>query len=91
MKILGINSSLYKLNSDTFFLFLLPPIIYDAGRCKDRKNGEFLGYFMPNRYLFENVDSVLLFAVIGTIWNTIAIGKASGGMNAKNKDNWLYF
>ena len=30
---------------------------------------------MPNRYLFENVDSVLLFAVIGTIWNTIAISK----------------
>lgn len=29
---------------------------------------------MPNRQLFENIDSVLLFAVVGTIWNTIAIG-----------------
>ena len=28
----------YVLNSDTFFLFLLPPIILEAG------------YFMPNRY-----------------------------------------
>ncbi|KJH43584.1 sodium/hydrogen exchanger 3 [Dictyocaulus viviparus] len=32
------------------------------------------GYFMPNRALFENVDSVVLFAVVGTIWNCLAIG-----------------
>jgi sodium/hydrogen exchanger-like protein 3 len=38
---------------------------------------------MPNRQLFENLDSVLLFAFVGTIWNTIAIGCtlwAMGGM-----------
>ena len=29
---------------------------------------------MPSRQLFENWDSVLLFAFIGTIWNTLAIG-----------------
>lgn len=29
---------------------------------------------MPNRQLFENLDSVMLFAVIGTIYNTVAIG-----------------
>lgn len=29
---------------------------------------------MPNRQLFENWDSVLLFAFVGTIWNTLAIG-----------------
>ena len=29
---------------------------------------------MPNRQLFENFDSVLLFAFCGTIWNTLAIG-----------------
>uniref|UniRef100_A0A8R1E4I5 Sodium/hydrogen exchanger n=1 Tax=Caenorhabditis japonica TaxID=281687 RepID=A0A8R1E4I5_CAEJA len=50
------------LDSHTFFLYLLPPIIFDAG------------YFMPNRALFENFDSVLVFSVIGTIWNTFAIG-----------------
>lgn len=33
-----------------------------------------VGYFMPNYQLFENIDSVLLFAVVGTVWNTIAIG-----------------
>uniref|UniRef100_A0A915AB44 Sodium/hydrogen exchanger n=1 Tax=Parascaris univalens TaxID=6257 RepID=A0A915AB44_PARUN len=29
---------------------------------------------MPNRALFENFGSVISFAVIGTIWNTFAIG-----------------
>ncbi|VDO10600.1 unnamed protein product, partial [Haemonchus placei] len=53
----------YSLDSHVFFLYLLPPIIFDAG------------YFMPNRALFENFDSVLLFAVVGTIWNCLAIGK----------------
>ncbi|KAI1703150.1 sodium/hydrogen exchanger family domain-containing protein [Ditylenchus destructor] len=51
-----------SLKSQTFFLYLLPPIMLDAG------------YFMPNRQLFENIDSILLFAILGTIWNTIAIG-----------------
>ncbi|VDM66955.1 unnamed protein product, partial [Strongylus vulgaris] len=54
----------YSLDSHVFFLYLLPPIIFDAG------------YFMPNRALFENCDSVLLFAVVGTIWNCIAIGSS---------------
>ncbi|EFO87792.1 CRE-NHX-3 protein [Caenorhabditis remanei] len=51
-----------KLDSHAFFLYLLPPIIFDAG------------YFMPNRALFKNFDSVLVFSVIGTLWNTFAIG-----------------
>ncbi|KAF1753863.1 hypothetical protein GCK72_020420 [Caenorhabditis remanei] len=51
-----------SLDSHTFFLYLLPPIIFDAG------------YFMPNRALFENLDSILVFSVFGTLWNTFAIG-----------------
>ncbi|CCD62993.1 putative Na(+)/H(+) antiporter nhx-3 [Caenorhabditis elegans] len=50
------------LDSHAFFLYLLPPIIFDAG------------YFMPNRALFKNFDSVLVFSVLGTLWNTFAIG-----------------
>jgi len=57
-----VSEDLFTLKSTTFFLYLLPPIIFDAG------------YFMPNRQLFENLDSVLLFAIVGTIWNTLAIG-----------------
>ncbi|CEF66869.1 Na+/H+ exchanger family and Cation/H+ exchanger domain-containing protein [Strongyloides ratti] len=64
LKKIHVDSSIFTLDSTTFFIFLLPPIIFDAG------------YFMPNRALFENVDSVLLFAVVGTIFNTICIGSS---------------
>ncbi|CAP22181.2 Protein CBR-NHX-3 [Caenorhabditis briggsae] len=67
-----------RLDSHAFFLYLLPPIIFDAG--KKFENYQLLcmsqatGYFMPNRALFKNFDSVLVFSVIGTLWNTFAIG-----------------
>ena len=51
------------LTPDTFFLYMLPPIILDAG------------YFMPNRLFFDHIGTILLFAVVGTIFNTLTIGK----------------
>lgn len=51
------------LTPDTFFLYMLPPIILDAG------------YFMPNRLFFDHLGTILLFAVVGTIFNTVTIGK----------------
>ncbi|XP_015109560.1 probable Na(+)/H(+) antiporter nhx-9 isoform X1 [Diachasma alloeum] len=50
------------LTPDTFFLYMLPPIILDAG------------YFMPNRLFFDHLGTILLFAVLGTIFNTLSIG-----------------
>ncbi|XP_063844819.1 Na(+)/H(+) exchanger protein 2-like isoform X3 [Scylla paramamosain] len=50
------------LTADVFFLYLLPPIILDAG------------YFMPNRLFFDNLFTILVFAVVGTIWNALTIG-----------------
>ncbi|CRL03979.1 CLUMA_CG017099, isoform B [Clunio marinus] len=50
------------LTPNTFFLYLLPPIILDAG------------YFMPNRLFFDNIGTILLMAVIGTIFNVTTIG-----------------
>jgi sodium/hydrogen exchanger-like protein 3 len=61
----GIN---YQMHPDIFFLYFLPPIILDAG------------YHMPNRAFFDNIGSVLLFAIIGTLFNTITIGFSIWGM-----------
>lgn len=50
------------LTSNVFFLYMLPPIVLDSG------------YFMPTRPFFENVGTVLWFAIVGTLWNSIGIG-----------------
>ncbi|MBN3299652.1 SL9A2 protein, partial [Amia calva] len=50
------------LSSNAFFLYMLPPIVLDSG------------YFMPTRPFFQNIGTVLWFAVIGTLWNSIGIG-----------------
>nr|XP_033805313.1 sodium/hydrogen exchanger 2-like [Geotrypetes seraphini] len=50
------------MNSPTFFLYLLPPIVLDAG------------YFLPARLFFDNFGSIILYAVVGTLWNSIGIG-----------------
>ena len=51
------------LTPDTFFIYMLPPIILDAG------------YFMPNRLFFDHLGTILLMAVVGTIFNMLTIGK----------------
>ncbi|OTF73207.1 sodium/hydrogen exchanger 3-like protein, partial [Euroglyphus maynei] len=53
---------LQPLTPNLFFLYMLPPIVMDAG------------YHMPNRLFFDNLVSILLYAVVGTIWNALAIG-----------------
>lgn len=55
-------SSVGPLTPTVFFLYMLPPIVLDAG------------YFMPNRLFFDNLVTILLYAVIGTVWNALAIG-----------------
>ncbi|XP_047454384.1 sodium/hydrogen exchanger 1 isoform X2 [Mugil cephalus] len=50
------------LDSQLFFLCLLPPIILDAG------------YFLPIRPFMENLGTILMFAVVGTLWNAFFIG-----------------
>ena len=64
----------FNLNSSTFFYLLLPPIVFDAG------------YFMPNRAFFQNLGTILLYAVVGTIWNTSLIALLMWGC-----DEWDWF
>lgn len=56
------------LSADAFFLFLLPPIVLDAG------------YFLPGRLFFENLGTILLYAVPGTLWNALGIGFSLHGL-----------
>jgi len=49
------NSERHQLNTRTFFFVLLPPIIIDAG------------YFMPTRSFFDQLGTIILYAVIGTM------------------------
>lgn len=55
-------ASVSPLTADVFFIYMLPPIILDAG------------YFMPNRLFFDHLGTILIFAVVGTIWNCLTIG-----------------
>lgn len=58
----------FTLTPTVFFFYLLPPIVLDAG------------YFMPNRLFFGNLGTILLYAVIGTIWNAATTGLSLYGV-----------
>ncbi|XP_069320345.1 LOW QUALITY PROTEIN: sodium/hydrogen exchanger 2-like [Eulemur rufifrons] len=56
------------MDSDIFFLYLLPLTVLEAG------------YFMPGRLFFENIGTILLYAVVGTVWNAFGIGLSLYGI-----------
>ncbi|XP_062981407.1 sodium/hydrogen exchanger 3 [Elgaria multicarinata webbii] len=58
----------FTLTPTVFFFYLLPPIVLDAG------------YFMPNRLFFGNLGTILLYAVIGTVWNAAMTGLSLYGV-----------
>ncbi|KAI6182893.1 Sodium/hydrogen exchanger [Aphelenchoides bicaudatus] len=49
------------LDPDLFFIYLLPPIVLEAG------------FFLPSEIFFRNIGTILIFAVVGTLWNIISI------------------
>ncbi|KAM3910509.1 sodium/hydrogen exchanger 2-like [Leptodactylus fuscus] len=56
------------MNNNIFFLYLLPPIVLDAG------------YFLPIRPFFENLGPILWYAILGTLWNIFGIGVSLYGI-----------
>lgn len=58
----------FTLTPTVFFFYLLPPIVLDAG------------YFMPNRLFFSNLGTILLYAVVGTVWNAATTGLSLYGV-----------
>jgi len=45
-----------------FFVFIVPPIVIEAG------------YHMPKLAFFNNIGTIMVFAILGTLMNTLAIG-----------------
>ncbi|GCB60682.1 hypothetical protein scyTo_0009218, partial [Scyliorhinus torazame] len=63
------HTASFTLTPTVFFFYLLPPIVLDAG------------YFMPNRHFFGNLGTILMYAVIGTIWNAATTGLSLYGVS----------
>ena len=51
-----------KFTPELFFLYLLPPIILEAAYC------------LHNEHFFDNIRSILVFAVVGTVINFVISG-----------------
>ncbi|XP_072416666.1 sodium/hydrogen exchanger 3 isoform X1 [Chiloscyllium punctatum] len=62
------HTASFTLTPNVFFFYLLPPIVLDAG------------YFMPNRHFFGNLGTILMYAVIGTVWNAATTGLSLYGI-----------
>lgn len=58
----------FTLTPVTFFYYLLPQIILDAG------------YFMPNKLFFSNMGAILTYAILGTVWNAVTVGLSLWGV-----------
>ncbi len=60
--VVSTSSPAPAMSPQMFLIYLLPPIILEAG------------YFMPNRLFFDHIGTILLMAVVGTVFNMVTIG-----------------
>lgn len=58
----GDNFSEKYFTPHIFFVIILPPIVFDAG------------FFMPKTPFFDNIGTILTYAIVGTLFNAMAIG-----------------
>ncbi|OQR96211.1 Monovalent Cation:Proton Antiporter-1 (CPA1) Family [Achlya hypogyna] len=64
----AITHSLMIFDPNTFFIALLPPIIFNSG------------YIMKRRYFFDNIVPIVAYAVCGTTISSITVGLIMYGM-----------
>ena len=67
------HASFITFDEELFLYMLLPPIIFEAG------------FSLSKRHFFGNLETILLFAVVGTLASTFVIGQtiyAVGGAGA---------
>lgn len=55
----------FAFSEHTFFLYVLPPIIFEAGYVQ-----------CNNRVFMDNIGTILVNAIIGTAFNTFTVGYA---------------
>ena len=65
----GQNFSEKYFTPHIFFVIILPPIVFDAG------------YFMPKAAFFDNIGTILTYAIFGTLFNAMAIGFSIYGVS----------
>ncbi|VDM01841.1 unnamed protein product [Schistocephalus solidus] len=64
-----IENTLWKLTPTMFFHFLLPPIVLDAA------------FGLYNRTFIDYLGGILIYAVLGTVFNFLIIGPLMYGLN----------
>uniref|UniRef100_A0A2K1Y021 Cation/H+ exchanger transmembrane domain-containing protein n=1 Tax=Populus trichocarpa TaxID=3694 RepID=A0A2K1Y021_POPTR len=64
----GASSHLLKFSEDLFFLYLLPPIIFNAG------------FQVKKKRFFKNFSTILLFGIFGTVISFCIISLAIGAI-----------
>ena len=81
LKFTGVEKREFQLDSHMFFLYLLPPVVFEVLQItkvqlltRTGVSDLQAGYFIPRRAFFDHVGSILCFAVLGTLFNTVCIG-----------------
>ena len=49
------------------------------------------GYYMPSKAFFNNIGTILLYAVVGTLFNTFTIGFSLYGISVWLLDGKVFF
>lgn len=68
----GDNFSEKYFTPHIFFVIILPPIVFDAG------------FFMPKAPFFDNIGTILTYAIVGTLFNSIGDRNTFTFFNHKN-------